>query len=653
MASSPQYLAHGAHEQVGTNSPILPDGSCPDEQPTTVSAYPDPDQIYSSVSSVFDQPAIIEDDNLLTPVSSAASPPLHQRSKVQSPYHQPQDSPQCPQQPTPPNTSTMYSYSDYVNSTSQASSPMPIQATMTQAPHDILRAYIQSSPGHEEPIPPPQSAPYFGHYSASSVAVGTEPDGLPSCYITDVMSEGPYGLMRGMPDIHSASYTHRPLAPNMLQQPQQPQQPQQSQYRRDVLPISRLSPTTYGRPTTFQVKRHTSRKPSTRKARFKKEQSTSPPALSQAFASGDASGAGEPIAPEEAVFLDHKTPADLRRLWTIREKWFARKGHGMWENIIRDFLGPEEADALSEDKRTQVKANLQMKIHRGVLRHGMWPARNKAALLRAYARWEEIRYNEILRMFMEELQIEGQPPAYEWKSVHVEAELVKAGLEQKQREPSKARRRRMQIPARHRAAGGLSSSQHTKSSSVHQQQRLPPGFDLTPGFAHYPSQHYGHQQYQPFFVGGGHKREMSAGSSSYEMLVEQLSAQPQPPLTDEQHEQLIDECLERSPFETDLDPAMALLERHNNNNDNNNNQQQQHHDDIKMSDDPYPEEQLPLSRPSSSSLRAIDGVIASASASPVTNAQRSAAVARQACGELIKHSSGSAQHSNHHQYASV
>lgn len=636
MASSPQYLAHGAHDQVGTNTPTLPDGSCPGE-PTTVSAYPDPDHIYSSVSSAFDPPTVVDDDNLLTPVSSAASPPLHQRSKVQSPYHQPQDSPQCPQQPTPPNTSTMYPYSDYVNSTSQASSPMPVQATVTQAPHDILRAYIQNSPGHEETIPPPQSAPYFGHYSASSVSVGTEPDGLPSCYITDVIGENPYGLMRGLPDIHSGSYTHRPLAPNMLQQPQQ------SQYRRDVLPISRLSPASYGRPPPVQAKRHPSRKPSARKARVKKEQSTSPPAMTQPFLFEDASRGGEPVAPEEDVSLDHKAPADLRRLWTIRQKWFARKGHGMWENIIRDFLGAEEADALSEDKRTQVKANLQMKIHRGVLRHGIWPARNKAALLRAYARWEENRYNEIFRIFMEELQNEGQAPAYEWKSVHVEAELVKEGLEQKQREPSKARRRRVQVPARHRAAGGHSSS-HTKASSVHQQQRLPAMFDLTPGFGHYPSQHYGHHQYHPYGVGGGHKRDMSAGSSSYDMLVEQLNAQPQPPLTDEQHEQLIDECLERTPFETDPDPAMAVLERHN---------QQQQHDDIKMSDDPYPEDQLPRSRPSSSSLPAINGMIASGSASPDINAQRSAAVARQACGELLKHSSGPAEHSNHHQYAGV
>lgn len=564
----------------------------------------------------------------------------------------------------------MYPYSDYVNSTSQASSPMAVPATVTQASHDILGPYIQNSPGHEDHIPP-QPAPYFGHYSASSVSVGTEPDGITSYYMHDVMDNS-YGLIRGtgLPDINSGSYTHRPLAPNMLQQPPQ------GQYRRDVLPISRLSPTNYGRPPPVQAKRHPSRKPSARKSRVKKEQSSSPPAIPPAFRFDDAGRGGEAVEPEEEVDLDQKTPADLRRLWGIRQKWFGRKGHGMWENIIRDFLGPEEADALSEDKKTQVKANLQMKIHRGVLRHGKWPAsdvsthplhitagnclpvhwkfkqltrpalKQRTALLKAYARWEENRYNEIFRLFMEELQNEGHAPAYEWKSVHVEAELVRQGLEQKQREPSKARRRRVQIPARHRAAGGT----HTKSSSVHHpmppQQRLPAMFDLTPGFAHYPSQHYPQHPHHPYGVGGGHKREMSAGSSSYDILVEQLNAQPQPPLTEEQHEQLIEECLERSTFETE-DPAMAALERHNN--------QQQQHDDIKMSDDPYPEEQLPRSsRPSSSSLPAINGMIASASASPDINAQRSAAVARQACGELLKHSGGSAaQHNNHHQYAGV
>jgi hypothetical protein len=267
----------------------------------------------------------------------------------------------------------------------------------------------------------------------------------------------------------------------------------------------------------------------------------------------------------------------------------------------------------------------------------------KAALLRAYGRWEENRYNEIYRIFMEELQNDGQAPAYEWKTAHIEAELVKEGLEQKQREPSKARRRRVQVPTRHRAAGGHSSA-HNKSS-MHHQQRLPTVFDLSVGVPHYPSQHYGPQQYHPYSIGGGHKREMLAGSSAYDYVVEHLNAQSQPQLTEEEHEQLMDECIERAPFEADPeDQAMAALDRHNNSH-------QQQHNDIKMSDDSYTGEQLPRSGPSSSSP-AVNRMIASASASPDISTQRSAAVAKQACSELLKHSSGAAQHNNH-QYAGL
>lgn len=103
---------------------------------------------------------------------------------------------------------------------------------------------------------------------------------------------------------------------------------------------------------------------------------------------------------------------------------------------------------LSDEKKKQVKSNLQMKVYRGILRHGRWPDCDKAALLRAYTRWEQIRYHEILKLFIKELQNEGLAPAYEWSSAHIEAELVRLGLEQKQCKPSKARRRLVHVPAR-------------------------------------------------------------------------------------------------------------------------------------------------------------------------------------------------------------
>ncbi|KUI70956.1 hypothetical protein VM1G_05844 [Cytospora mali] len=575
MASSPQYLAPSAHNQVGASTASLPEGSCPNGQQPTV-AYQDPNQDSYSTVSHFSPPTIV-DDNLLTPVSSAASPPLqHRQSKIQSPYHQQQDS-SCSQQPTPPNTSTMYPYPDYLGGTTQASSPMAVQTAVTQAPHDML--YLHHSPGHEDPLPPPQANPYFGHYSASSVSVGQEQDGISSYsnYLNNAMHDNSYGMMErpSLPDIGN-SYTHRPLAPSThTHMATILQQPQPGPYRRDLMPISRLSPTNFTRAPPVVVKRHPTRKPRVRGKVVKREQSSSPP-LSQGFGL-DGSGRADPDTPAEEVTLDEKTPDDLKRLWDIRRKWQKKKGHGMWEDIVREFTGPE-ADNLSDDKKTQLKANLQMRVHRGVMKYGSWPESDKAALLRAYKRWEEMRYIEIHRLFLEEVSLQGrQNPSFEWRTNHIEAELVKEGLEDKQREaPSKARRRRVQVPARHVLRGGSTSGPSSRGPAP-PQQRLPPVFNL--------------------------------------------GSQPQP-LTEEQQDRLIEECLERTPFEPTPDPEP---------------------EDAKMSD--YPEEHLPRSRPQSSSLPTINGMMTGSSD---VNAQRSAAVARQACGEMMKQ-----QQQTGHQYAGV
>ena len=119
---------------------------------------------------------------------------------------------------------------------------------------------------------------------------------------------------------------------------------------------------------------------------------------------------------------------------------------------------------------------------------------------------------------MEELENEGHAPAYEWRSIHVEAELVKEGLEQKQCGPTGARRRRAQIPARHRAARGQRSSQATSfpiehSTPYQQYQHQSSGSipELTPGGGHYPIQDYGHQQNHEDDAGYGFKQEMFRG----------------------------------------------------------------------------------------------------------------------------------------------
>ncbi|KAK7743461.1 hypothetical protein SLS53_003995 [Cytospora paraplurivora] len=533
----------------------------------------------------------------------------------------------------------MYTYPDYMNGTTQASSPMAIQTPPTHAPHDMLGGYLQHSPGHEDPLPPPQTNPYFGHYTASSVSVGQEPDGIPSyqTYLSNAINDNSYGLLErpSLPELNGNAYTHRPLAPS-AHTPMAPimEQTPPGTYRRDLLPISRLSPTGYARPSPVLVKRHPSRKPRARKSVVKKEQSTSPPLSQQSFGI-EVSSRSDSDAPTEEVTLDDKTPEELRRLWDIRMKWQKKKGHGMWEDIVREFMGPE-ADSLSEDKKTQVKANLQMRVHRGVMKHGSWPENDKAALLRAYQRWEEMRYPEIHRLFLEEISLQGrQGPSYEWRTNNIEAELVKEGLEEKQRDtPSKARRRRVQVPARHVIRGGGNSGSGSFRPQQAPQQRLPPVFDPNGYAHHFPSEHqhhYGGQQQQQHYVHHHHqqqhRREMSA-ASSYSLIAEQLGNQPQA-LTDEQHERLIEECLERAPFEPSPDPEPIPVQV----------------EDARMSD--YPEEHLPRSRPQSSSLPAIGCMAVGSGGPPDINAQRSAAVARQACGEMMK------QQQHQHQYASV
>lgn len=252
-----------------------------------------------------------------------------------------------------------------------------------------------------------------------------------------------------------------------------------------------------------------------------------------------------------------------------------------------------------------------------------------------------MRYSEIHRLFLEEVAHQGrQAPSYEWRTNHIEAELVKEGLEEKQREAtSKSRRRKVQVPARHvlrggGSTGGMGGNSRTPAA---QQQRLPPVYDMSGagGYGGFPGEHNGYGGHQHF--GGptgqgvaGHRRDMSA-TSSYSLIAEQLGCQPQA-LTDEQHERLMEECLDRSPFEATPEPVEV-----------------QAAEDVKMSD--YPEEHLPRSRPQSSSLPAINGMMTNTGGSPDINAQRSAAVARQACGEMMKQ-----QHHHHqggHQFVGV
>lgn len=315
---------------------------------------------------------------MLTPVSSASSPELQHRSCRQSPFEQQQQQQHhhqeesAAQQPTPPHTASMYPYPEYMHS-NQATTSMSMPSTVAEATHDLL-PYLQHphpSPGHEDAHPPPQSNPYFGSYTVSAA-----PHDQEQYYLPNGGDISGLGLLRQ--DVNGGgAYTHRPLAP-ITQQQHSPMFNTQAPSHFRLPRLEPIAPSANGRQYSVpRARRDRTRKNSARLSLHRRD-SFSPPVQQGSYMhTGEnaemAMSQIEDDGPDEEVTLDDKTPADLRRLWDVRRKWLGKKGNGMWEDIMVEYLGEE---ALTENKKTQVKAALQMKIHRMLLKHGKWPERD-------------------------------------------------------------------------------------------------------------------------------------------------------------------------------------------------------------------------------------------------------------------------------------
>lgn len=255
---------------------------------------------------------------------------------------------------------------------------MSIPAGTEASQHDHMLPFLHhSSAGgqhHDDtaPPPPPQANPYFGSYTVSV------PQDHDQYYLSHSGDLGPLSLLRQ--DVHgSGSYTHRPLAPLGHQQQSTLVNAQHHPYHHR---LTRLSPTQSRQYAVPRTRRDRNRKASVRQGgSIHRRGSFSPPVV---YARPGEEGL--PLhdhdvgndEPDEEVTLDDKTPADLRRLWDTRRKWLGKKGNGMWEDIMHDYLGDEH---MTENKKTQVKAALQMKIHRMLLKHGKWPERDVRSLL--------------------------------------------------------------------------------------------------------------------------------------------------------------------------------------------------------------------------------------------------------------------------------
>lgn len=146
----------------------------------------------------------------------------------------------------------------------------------------------------------------------------------------------------------------------------------------------------------------------------------------------------------------------------------------------------------------------------------------------------------------------GRKKAYDWKSQHVEAQLVKMGLEEPERDRESKARKRKQVAARHQSRGSSSATATVMrqqqsvvagagASSLQGQHRLPtmPLYHDQP-----PSSYYG----QPGGGGGapGHYRASSYDAAAVtQQLAQELGANP-PDLDDAQRDQLVEEALERA-----------------------------------------------------------------------------------------------------------
>lgn len=242
---------------------------------------------------------------------------------------------------------------------------MSMQAVVAESSDHF---FMQDSPGPEDTIPPPQPKLYLGAFGASNVSVAPEPDSYPG-YLHHSGMDSSLGLLRA--DVNAGSYTHRPLAPSaMTQAPSMPSllhhSPADVDHYRQI-PLPRLSPAAHPGRSQSTNKRDPQRKARRRRA-------TPPMQTMYPINEALAPGMMEDDGPDGEVTLDDKAPQELQRLWDIRKKYLSRKGNGMWEDIMAEYYNDDHM--TSENKKTQLKAGLQMKIHRMLLKHGVWPQRD-------------------------------------------------------------------------------------------------------------------------------------------------------------------------------------------------------------------------------------------------------------------------------------
>ncbi|KAG7293229.1 hypothetical protein NEMBOFW57_003275 [Staphylotrichum longicolle] len=400
-----QYLTPGPHHSERPQIDGLP--LCSNVSQSGVYSSPDLDT-YSAVSGVssFNYPAAA-DPSLLTPASSAGSPPLQHRQSSVKPtrnYHAAQSSAPCSQPPTPPDSSRMYGYNGFdVNSNNQGDSPMTVNPAVTEAGSFDMNSYMAHSPpiSHHPSSPksdlPPPIDPYLGHFTVSSTNDGEQHRFSLSHTVTIQAHSTPKSAPLRICEIRALSGA--------------------------LLPHGALSP---GKRAPPRKKAPPSRKASR------------PPKPSARLGS-DSNSHLKQEDNEELVLADD-APADDKYLFQLRKEFISEKGKGMWEEM--------KAKYSEKHQGNWEKAALQMKVSRAVARYGVWPENEVERLKEAFRHFEDLRYQYIIARMKEN----GGCRVWDWKPGHIVSQLCKMGWETPDPDEKNGTRRRRQKLARRQAS---------------------------------------------------------------------------------------------------------------------------------------------------------------------------------------------------------
>ncbi|KAK3341307.1 hypothetical protein B0T25DRAFT_465074 [Lasiosphaeria hispida] len=583
---STQYLTPGSHHTDRIQSDALRDSSSSSGHSTGAYTTPELDP-YSAVRldeaahrfissflgysdsphrqasgvSSFNYPAAA-DSTLLTPVSSTGSPPLQQRqaAKNMRSYRHSHTAAAGAQGPTPPNTSKMYYRSYEMNSSSQGSSPMTVNPHITEAPHFDMAPYMAHSPPgshhHHPPSPktevPPPIDPYLGHFTVSGgndAEVAHHPFNDYNQFASANLDPTAGFMVRQQAPQHIPVSMHHRIPSNGTQAPILVQ-PHPAQFRpqtssriggiedlRDPgMLLGAYPPQASLSPGRRAAHPQSARKKSTATSR---KPSRTPKTPNAGSAKGQSSGGnGVDEEDRDELTLRDDAPDDDKYLFELRKEFISEKGKGMWEEM--------KAKYSEKHQGNWEKAALQMKVSRAVAKFGVWPKREIERLREAHQYYEEKRYQLILARMKEN----GGCRVWDWKPQHIEAMLVKLGMEEPMVDEKMGTRRRKNKAARRRAS-------HNSQLHHHQQHAANVMNDWSNGLGLHPSFH-GH----PHHVAAA----AAARQASFELLSDEASSIA-PTFTSEQENEYLDQIFSKQQqqqvkSESSLSPEIMELAYH-------------------------------------------------------------------------------------------